>query len=746
MGRFQLISRFRFQSILTQTILLLLLFAVTVTGGVCWVVGGMIVEEYQRSTYQNSLSLLNKISGSFRDTLGQIEVRMNEVLQSSSTGSLLVAPERQDFERTWNTVAMLRELCGGMTVSSCLYIYQSDQVLCSDEEILPLEQYADQEALRYFRENAAGEAGATLLSREGRIWLALPYPKYKNLGLLVLELDPNAVYETLVRGIQDPVRSNVFFYDQEQQGVLTQYTGTLSEEELEVSECLYQDGQQYVFRCAQEGGTVLCLVRDADSGWYYVAQLQKPDELAAVRQSAASLVPLALLLLLLVAALAYYIFHSIYRPIEKLVLSMAMPSSPRPLEEVSPKGNELDYIHSAYEDARRQSLELSKTLSQVSPAVITHVFQGLLRNEYQEREVVEEKLRALAPSFPEQYCCWVLIVKAIPDRGAMSHDMDRTMYLLCLRQWTKAWWEGKCFCQVLEPSGDEAACVLCADSALQPLPINICLEQYTKAMLHQAKGLPFTPMTACSRGTDSILKLSGAYQQAQKNLLYQQYCHASSQSGETQASAELETLYEQVRQIIRCAVDGSLKQAQTYTAAFHQDLQMSVDLERVKTPLQNYIIEQALEAQVDIERQDIPSDPAALLELLLPRFQQCGKNSRYRYLSHAKKYIEDHYMDSSLSLDEVSGYARISAPYLSTLFSEELRQSFVDYLRQYRVQKALRLLETTDYTVAEVGFKTGFNSSNNFIRVFKKVMGVTPGKFREDARNRESPRKRSDTQ
>ena len=87
-----------------------------------------------------------------------------------------------------------------------------------------------------------------------------------------------------------------------------------------------------------------------------------------------------------------------------------------------------------------------------------------------------------------------------------------------------------------------------------------------------------------------------------------------------------------------------------------------------------------------------------------------------------------------LSLDMVSEYLGISSPYLSTLMTRFLSMGFVEYLSRYRLDQAKQLLEMTNISVSEVGLKTGFNSVQNFGRVFKKYNGESPGKYRE--RNR----------
>ena len=84
-----------------------------------------------------------------------------------------------------------------------------------------------------------------------------------------------------------------------------------------------------------------------------------------------------------------------------------------------------------------------------------------------------------------------------------------------------------------------------------------------------------------------------------------------------------------------------------------------------------------------------------------------------------------------LSLDMVSASLGISSAYLSTLFTRFLAIGFVEYLNRYRIDQAKQLLEMTKIPIAEIGLKTGFNSTQNFGRVFKKYEGKAPSQYRE---------------
>ncbi len=112
-----------------------------------------------------------------------------------------------------------------------------------------------------------------------------------------------------------------------------------------------------------------------------------------------------------------------------------------------------------------------------------------------------------------------------------------------------------------------------------------------------------------------------------------------------------------------------------------------------------------------------------------------NRKNRYKYVDQAKRYIAEHYSDSNLSLNDVAEYVQISASYLSELFAEISGEKFSGYLAAYRIEKARQQLQTTSEPAKEIGSRCGFNSVQNFNRVFKKMTGLTPGQYRESAKD-----------
>lgn len=105
------------------------------------------------------------------------------------------------------------------------------------------------------------------------------------------------------------------------------------------------------------------------------------------------------------------------------------------------------------------------------------------------------------------------------------------------------------------------------------------------------------------------------------------------------------------------------------------------------------------------------------------------------WTTELKEMIQDQ-MDTnmSLSLQRASDELEINPTYLSREFSKYFDNlSFGDYIRKMRIEKAMLLMETTNYSLTEIAYLTGFSDQSHFNRIFKKQTGENPSTHRKNA-------------
>ena len=85
----------------------------------------------------------------------------------------------------------------------------------------------------------------------------------------------------------------------------------------------------------------------------------------------------------------------------------------------------------------------------------------------------------------------------------------------------------------------------------------------------------------------------------------------------------------------------------------------------------------------------------------------------------------------------MADYCHVSTGYMSRLFSKEVGESYSVFLTKLKIDWAKALLETTDDSVNEISEKIGYSDAGYFIRVFKKIVGVTPLVYKKYCKMRE---------
>ena len=106
-------------------------------------------------------------------------------------------------------------------------------------------------------------------------------------------------------------------------------------------------------------------------------------------------------------------------------------------------------------------------------------------------------------------------------------------------------------------------------------------------------------------------------------------------------------------------------------------------------------------------------------------------NSRDAEILLATKYIYKNFQ-KPLTLDEVSAVASLSPTYFSKKFKATTGMGFKEYLNYVRLKHAHTALLTTNNTITDIALEYGFNDSNYFKDLFKKVYGKSPREFRKN--------------
>lgn len=116
-----------------------------------------------------------------------------------------------------------------------------------------------------------------------------------------------------------------------------------------------------------------------------------------------------------------------------------------------------------------------------------------------------------------------------------------------------------------------------------------------------------------------------------------------------------------------------------------------------------------------------------------------GKHRRSAdYIDISIRYIEHNY-SRPISVNDIASSTGVSRSHLYRLFMQELNITPNEYLIQYRISIACKLLRESNINISEAAYSSGFSDPLYFSRVFKKIKGVTPSVYAANEQAKKQP-------
>lgn len=125
-----------------------------------------------------------------------------------------------------------------------------------------------------------------------------------------------------------------------------------------------------------------------------------------------------------------------------------------------------------------------------------------------------------------------------------------------------------------------------------------------------------------------------------------------------------------------------------------------------------------------------------LLHEVYIKFLKTNKTEKKKvpgWVNELKEMIQDQ-IDAQFTFDlkKISTDLELNPSYLSREFSKYFEDlNFGDYIRKIRIEKAINLIQNSNYTLTEISYLTGFSDQSHFTRIFKLHTGENPSSFRK---------------
>lgn len=99
-----------------------------------------------------------------------------------------------------------------------------------------------------------------------------------------------------------------------------------------------------------------------------------------------------------------------------------------------------------------------------------------------------------------------------------------------------------------------------------------------------------------------------------------------------------------------------------------------------------------------------------------------------------QNYISNH-LYQEFSLSELARFVGLTSKYLSSLFNKEVGITLSEYIQNKRIEESQHLLRSSNYSILDIATWLGFHDQSHFTRIFKKMTGTTPKKFRDNKKD-----------
>lgn len=110
--------------------------------------------------------------------------------------------------------------------------------------------------------------------------------------------------------------------------------------------------------------------------------------------------------------------------------------------------------------------------------------------------------------------------------------------------------------------------------------------------------------------------------------------------------------------------------------------------------------------------------------------QENRQDSTKSFVRRAMDYVGRNYSNQDLNVEHICDYLNVSAAYFSTVFKRETGKTFINYLTDYRMEKAVRMLLEEDEKTYIIAEAVGYSDPNYFSYAFKKKFGMSPSKYK----------------
>ncbi|CDC05452.1 response regulator receiver domain protein [[Clostridium] leptum CAG:27] len=153
-----------------------------------------------------------------------------------------------------------------------------------------------------------------------------------------------------------------------------------------------------------------------------------------------------------------------------------------------------------------------------------------------------------------------------------------------------------------------------------------------------------------------------------------------------------------------------------------------LDLSRYFAINQQALLESVMEA---VTNEELEKNMEGIAGLMPEEKNDEDKDDNMRLVIRRTKSLIHEFYARGITLDEIAEKLNVTPEYLGSQFHKEVGVTFSTYMKEYRIQKAKKLLIGTNLKLYEVAEQVGYATPKYFSKIFKEVTGQFPAEYRK---------------
>lgn len=750
-------TSFRNKKLITQLFTVLLGFSTLLIVVVSTVVNRQTTTAFinhNNLTYSNNLTLsmrtIDALLSGYHDSL-------THITYDATIIDYIVTHDVKDSNANFQVLSVLNGYCQENEAIDEIYLYVKETrlLLSSNYQTQVLESSVNN---GFVQEHLASEP-TTSISKSGRtsyieiyqnqIYIVRDFPLKgeRRLATLFMKINPQALYKSALADSQtskssllafdnnwNPLFPDILDYDIIPAKILSSFPDTK-----------YYNKQHCFFQSSELSHIKFILLVDDD---YFAPSLQILLK---------NILPFFVLILILSTLLSISILYLTYMPMLKL--TRLVESKKENTADESPKilvKNEWEYLTDQFLAAAQNKKRLDNILIDLLPKISKEFYYELLSGKPLDTEYIQDILININSPLKLEGTFGIICIAFSEHVSINDKNKTATAFDCSLSRWEKD------ICNHVMQQMDKSLFAIIVQFSPKVTPLDIIhfestVEQnFFKTYQNYENNIWLEIGPKCK----TIQNLSVSYIESVQRLSAQKYPrndfkHAIEQN-DTSVALNAKYFSMQLKSIVNFIMTGESDSArkkahqicsyiaepknsnevcryfESYRLAF-LDVLSTYHLTREADPELAFVFNENpytedMTTNTHVFKNYMLNFCTAAISLLEQKYQK----QQHKYMIQAKDCIENHYSDPDLSLNTLAELCNTTTSYFSRLFKDSFGINFVDYLNGFRIEKAKGLLKTTNMLIKDIAISTGFNSQQNFIRVFKKHVSMTPGQYKAE--------------